>query len=199
MAQTFTNNAGSMTPQVGVGRDYPMQMAVGRIGDLFDISASRMVSGNNETTNWLPFGVPLVRNSSGVLPNSAQVASAAGAILGISVLTDVHELGSRDAATPYQEGIRATPYQEGIRPGYAVNILKEGAIYIEVFEAVAPGEALRYFKSGVNAGKWGKTASAGNSLALAAGAWEIERGAAAGGLLVLRVNSPAALTFTADT
>ena len=135
-------------------------------------------------------GVPLVRNGSGVLPNSAQVASGAGALLGISVLTDVHELGSRDAATPYQAGIR---------PDHAVNILKEGAIYIEVFEAVAPGDALRYFKSGANAGKWGKTASAGNSLALAAGAWEIERGAAAGGLLVLRVNAPAALTFTADT
>ena len=190
MAQTFTNNAGSTSPQVGVGRDYPMQMAIGRVGELADISASRIVSGSNETAGWLAFGVPLVRNSSGVLPNSAQVASGAGALLGISVLTDVHELGSRDAATPYQEGIR---------PGYAVNILKQGAIYIEVFEVVAPGDALRYFKSGANAGKWGKTASAGNSLALAAGAWEIERGAAAGGLLILRVNAPAALTFTADT
>jgi hypothetical protein len=189
MAQTYTNNAGSMTPQVGVGRDYPMQMAIGRIGELADISGSRIISGSNETTGVLPFGVPLVRNSSGVLPNSAQVAAAAGAILGISVLTDVQELSHRDAATPYQQGIH---------PGYAVNILKEGAIYIEVFEAVAPGEALRYFKSGTNAGKWGKTASAGNSLNLAAGAWEIERGAAAGGLLVLRVNAPAALTFTAD-
>lgn len=189
MAQTFTNNAGSMNPQVGVGRDYPMQMAIGRIGELADISGSRIISGSNETTGWLPFGVPLVRNTDGVLPNSAKVASAAGAILGISVLTDVQELAHREAATPYQGGIR---------PGYAVNILKEGAIYIEVFEAVDPGNALRYFKSGANAGKWGKTASAGNSLALAAGAWEIERGAAAGGLLVLRVNSPAALTFTAD-
>lgn len=190
MAQTFTNNAGSTSPQVGVGRDYPMQMAISRVGELADISASRIVSGSNETASWIPFGVPLVRNGSGVLPNSAQVASGAGALLGISVLTDVHELGSRDAATPYQEGIR---------PGSAVNILKQGAIYIQVFEAVAPGDALRYFKSGANAGKWGKTASAGNSLALAAGAWEIERGAAAGGLLVLRVNAPAALTFTADT
>jgi hypothetical protein len=188
MAQTFTNNAGT-GPQTGVGRDYPMQMAIGRIGELADISNTTTISGSNETTGRIPFGVPLVRNGSGLLPNSTQVASAAGAILGISVLTDVHELASRDAATPYQEGIP---------PGYAVNILKVGAIYIEVWEAVAPGNALRYFKSGVNAGKWGKTASAGNSLNLAAGNWEIERGASAGGLVVLRVNAPAALTFTAD-
>jgi hypothetical protein len=190
MAQTFTNNTPAGTvPQAGVGRDYPMQMAIGRIGELADISGSLIISGNNETTGRISFGVPLVRNGSGVLPNSVQVASAAGAILGFSVLTDVHEVAHRQAATPYQEGIL---------PNMAVNVLKQGAIYLEVFEALAPGNALRYFKSGTNAGKWGKTASAGNSLNLAAGNWEIEKGASAGGLIVLRVNAPAALTFTAD-
>lgn len=190
MAQTFTNNPPAGTvPQAGVGRDYPMQMAIGRVGELVDLSNTTIVSGNNETTARIPFGVPLVRNGSGVLPNSAQVATAAGAILGLSVFTDVHEVAHRQAAVPYQEGVL---------PNMAMNILKVGAIYLEVFEAVAPGNALRYFKSGSNAGKWGKTASAGNSLNLAAGNWEIERGAAAGGLLVVRFNAPAALTFTAD-
>jgi hypothetical protein len=188
MAQTFTNNPGT-GPQAGVGRDYPMQMATGRIGELADISGSLIISGNNETTGRIPFGVPLVRNTSGLLPNSAQVASAAGAILGISVLTDVHEVAHHQAAVPYQEGVP---------PNMAINILKQGAIYLDLWEAVAPGNALRYFKSGTNAGRWGKTASAGNSLSLAAGNWEIERGAAAGGLLILRVNAPGALTFTAD-
>lgn len=187
MAQTFTNNPG--TVDAGVGRDYPMQMAIGRVGELADISGSLIISGNNETTNRIPFGVPLVRNTSGVLPNSAQVASAAGALMGLSVLTDTNELAHHQAAVPYLGGVPS---------GKAINILKEGAIYIEVWEAIAPGNALRYFKSGTNAGKWGKTASAGNSLNLSAGAWEIEKGAAAGGLAVLRINTPAALVFTAD-
>lgn len=188
MAQTYTNNAGT-GPQTGIGRDYPMQLAIGRIGELADISHSTIISGNNETAGRIPFGVPLVRNSAGVLPNSVQVASAAGAILGLSVLTDVHEVSHRQAAAPYAEGIE---------PLDAVNILKVGAIYIEVYQAVAVTDALRYFKSGVNAGKWGTTASAGNSLQLTAGSWEIEKGAAAGGLLILRVNAPGALAFTAD-
>ncbi len=188
MAQTYTNNPGT-GPQTGVGRDYPMQLAIGRIGELADISHSTIISGNNETASRIPFGVPLVRNGSGVLPNSVQVASAAGAILGLSVLTDVHEVAHRTAAVPYAEGIE---------PNDAVNILKVGAIYIETYQAVALGAALRYFKSGANAGKWGTTASAGNSLLLSAGNWEIEKPAASAGLLVLRINAPGALTFTAD-
>jgi hypothetical protein len=130
MAQTFTNNPGTVF--AGVGRDYPMQMGIGRIGELADISSS------------------------------------------------------------------ATPYQEGIAPNDAVNILKVGAIYIDCWESLAPGNALRYFKSGTNAGRWGKTASAGNSLLFSAGGWEIERPAAAGGLAILRINTPAGLVVTAD-
>ena len=188
MPQTFTNNPGT-GPQTGVGRDYPMQMNIGRIGELADISHSTIISGNNETAARIGFGLPLARNGSGVLPNSVQVASAAGAILGFSVLTDVHEVSHRQAAVPYAEGIE---------PGDAVNILKVGAIYLDVFQAVVPGNPLRYYRTGVNAGRWGTAAAAGVSLALAAGNWEIERGAAANGLLILRVNAPGALTFTAD-
>ena len=55
-------------------------LAIGRAGELADISGSLIISGNNETAGRSPFGVPLVRNTSGVLPNSAQVASAAGTL-----------------------------------------------------------------------------------------------------------------------
>lgn len=187
MAQTFTNNVA--TVDAGVGRDYPMQMGIGRAGELADISGSLIISGNNETAGRIPYGVPLVRNNSGVLPNSAQVASGAGTLLGLNVLTDTNELTHRQASVPYLGGVPS---------GKAMNILKVGALYIEVWESLAPGNSLRFFKSGANAGKWGKTASAGNSLLLSAGAWEIERGAAAGGLAVIRINTPAALVFTAD-
>jgi hypothetical protein len=187
MAQTFTNNAGTVF--AGVGRDYPMQMGIGRIGELADISNSTIISGNNETTARILFGIPLIRNGSGVLPNSVTPAVAASTIFGLSVLTDVHEVSHRQAATPYQEGIE---------PNDAVNVLKVGAIYIDCWESLAPGNALRYFKSGIYAGRWGKTASTGNSLNFSAGGWEIERPAAAGGLAIVRFNTPAALVVTAD-
>jgi hypothetical protein len=187
MPQTYTNNPASLFQ--GVGRDYAMNVPVGRIGECADISTSLIVSGNNETTGRIPFGVPLARNGSGVLPNSVSVAAAAGAILGLSVLTDVHEISHR---------LAAVPYQEGIEPGDAVNILKQGAIYLDVFQAVTTANPLRYYRTGVNAGRWGTASSAGVSLLLTAGNWEIERGAGAGGLLTLRINAPGALTFTAD-
>jgi hypothetical protein len=187
MAQTFTNNAGSVF--AGVGRDYPMQMGIGRIGELADISSSTIISGSNETAARILFGIPVIRNGSGVLPNSVTPAVAASTILGLTVLTDVHEVSHREAATPYQKGIA---------PNDAVNLLKVGAIYIDCWETLAPGNALRYFKSGANAGRWGKTASTGNSLNFSAGGWEIERPAAAGGLAILRINTPAGLVVTAD-
>jgi hypothetical protein len=187
MAQTFTNNPGTVF--AGVGRDYSMQMGIGRIGELADISSSTTISGNNETAARILFGIPVIRNGSGVLPNSCTPAVAASTILGITYLTDVHEVSHRDAATPNQEGIK---------PGGAVNILKVGAIYLDCCESLAPGNSLRYFKSGTNAGRWGKTASAGNSLLFSAGGWEIERPAAAGGLAIVRFNTPAALVVTAD-
>ena len=187
MAQTYTNNPGSVF--AGVGRDYPMQMGIGRIGELADISSSTIVSGNNETAARILFGIPLIRNGSGVLPNSVTPAVAASTIFGFSVLTDVHEVSHRQASTPYQEGIE---------PNDAVNVLKVGALYIDCWESLAPGNPLRYFKSGVNAGRWGKTASTGNSLNFSAGGWEIERPAAAGGLAIVRFNTPAALVVTAD-
>ena len=187
MAQTFTNNAGSVF--AGVGRDYPMQLGIGRGGELADISNSTIVSGNNETAARILFGIPLIRNGSGVLPNSVTPAVAASTIFGFSVLTDVHQVSHCQAATPYQKGIE---------PNDAVNVLKVGALYIDCWESLAPGNPLRYFKSGANAGRWGKTASVGNSLNFSAGGWEIERPAAAGGLAIVRFNTPAALVVTAD-
>jgi hypothetical protein len=188
MAQTFTNNAGSGT-QMAIGRDYAMQMAVGRVGELADISNSLVVTGNNETVGRIPYGVPLVRNGSGVLPNSAAVISAAGACLGLSLRSDANEAAHRQAAVPYGEGVE---------PLDAINILKAGAIFIQTYQTVTTANPLRYFRTGPNAGLWGTTVSAGNSLLLSAGNWEIERGVTGAGLMVLRINTPGALTFTLD-
>lgn len=155
-------------------------------GQIATIGPAAILSGANETGARIPFGVPLAVNGSGVLPNSAQVRTTAGALLGISVRTQTVE---RDGPPNYADGIP---------DGRAVNILTQGFIYLECWETVLPTDALRYFKSGVNAGKWGKTASVGNSLNLAAGGWAIRKGGSASQLLVLEINTPANLTVTAD-
>lgn len=188
MAQTFDTVAGDGIQ--GVQSSYPLLLDAGVVGQVADMSEVDAIGGMNETASWIPYGIPLVRNGSGVAPNSCQPITAAGSLLGFSLRTNVRELGSRDANPAYRDGVP---------PKAQVNILKKGTILIEVFEAVAPGDALRYFKSGTNAGKFGKTASAGNSLLFTAGSWEIRKGAAAGGLLRLHIDTPAAIALTADT
>jgi hypothetical protein len=186
MAQTYTTNAASDTTQ-GVQSDYPLDMDRGIPGQLADLSDTHVISGSNETANRIAYGVPLVRNNSGVLPNSAQPATAASTLLGLHVRTHTQEFSP------------PPNYSQGVPPGQAINILKRGAIYLEVVEAVAPGDALRYYKSGPNAGKWGKTASAGNSLLLTAGNWEIQKAGKVGQVLKVYFNCPANVAVTADT
>lgn len=184
MALTFTTTAS--TTDDGAQIAYAMIGDRGFPGQIATIGPSTILTGANETGARIAYGVPLGLNGSGVLPNSASVRTTAGALLGISVRTQV---SMRDGPTSYADGIP---------DGAAINILTQGLIFLEVYEALAIGDALRYFKSGTNIGKWGKTASTGNSLALAAGGWVIRKAAAAGGVAVVEINTPAQLTVTAD-
>lgn len=186
MAQTYTTTAASDTT-TGAQSDYPLDKDRGNPGQIADLSDTFIVSGSNETANRIAYGIPLVRNGSGVLPNSAQPATAASTLLGINVRSHTQEFGPPPA------------YAQGVPAGQGLNILKRGAVFLEVMEAVAPGDALRYHKSGPNAGKWGKTASPGNTLLLTAGNWEIQKAGAVGRVLKVYFNCPANVAVTADT
>lgn len=190
MAQTFTPTA--VTSGEGAQYDYPLQLNIGIPGQIADLGNLRVITGANETGSLLAYGVPVVTNSSGLLANSCRLASGAGAILGITARSSTQEKQNIPAIGS------APSYSEGIPNLKAVNILTQGTIYLEVMEAVALGDTLRFHKSGANTGKWGKTASAGNTLALAAGGWVIRRAGAVGLVLELEINTPAQLTFTAD-
>lgn len=191
MAQTFTPTA--VSSGEGAQLSYPMQIDRGIPGQISDLSTLRVITGANETGALIAYGVPVIVNSSGVLANSCKLANVAGAILGITARTAVHEKTGIPAIGS------APSYSEGIPDLKAVNILTQGTIYLEVMENVAPGDALRFHKSGANAGKWGKTASNGHTLALAAGGWVIRKSGTSSRVLALEINTPAQLTFTADT
>lgn len=170
----------------GAQINYPMAPDLGVAGQIATTSHTRILSGNNETGNRIAYGVPLGTNSTGVLPNSVQMRTTAGTLIGISARSHVFE----KAGPPN--------YEDGIPSGSAVNILTAGFIYLPVWEAVAATDSLRFFKSGANAGFWGKTASAGNSLLLPAGNWSIRKGGAAGQVIQVEFNFPAGLSLTAD-
>ena len=190
MAQTFTPTA--VSSGEGAQLDYPMRQDRGIPGQIADLSTMRVITGNNETGGVIAYGVPLAANSSGVLANSCKLANAAGAILGLSARSAVFEKTGIPAPGS------APSYTEGIPDLKAVNILTQGTIYLEVMEAVAPGDNLRFHKSGANAGKWGKTSSTGNTLLLAAGGWVIRKSGSSTLVIALEINTPAQLTFTAD-
>lgn len=190
MAQTFTPTA--VSSGEGAQLSYDMQLLRGIPGQIADLSISRVVSGNNETGSSIAYGVPVTANSSGVLANSCKLATTAVAILGISARSAVFEKTGVPAIGS------APSYTEGVPDLKAVNILTQGTIYLEVMETVNPGDNLRFHKSGANAGKWGKTASAGNTLLLGAGGWVIRKGGTSSQVLALEINTPAQLSFTAD-
>ncbi len=89
MAQTFTPTA--VTAGEGAQLNYPLQLDRGNPGQIADLSLSRTITGANETGAMLAFGVPVNANSAGVLANSCKLATTAGAILGITARTAVHE------------------------------------------------------------------------------------------------------------
>jgi len=185
MALIVTTTASSVDDGAQIA--YPLIADRGLPGQIADLRDANITTGHNETAARIPFGIPVRLNSSGVLPNSCTPLTAAGSILGLTARTAVAE---RDGPSG--------SYADGIPVGAAVNILTRGPIYLEVIEGVALTDSLRYFKSGANAGKWGKTASAGNSLLLTAGNWAIRKAGAVGTVLLLEINTPAALAFTAD-
>jgi hypothetical protein len=170
----------------GAQISYPMTPDLGIAGQIATIGNTRILSGSNETSSRIAYGVPLGINSSGLLPNSVQTRTTAGALIGISARSHVFEKGGPPT------------YEDGIPPGSAVNILTAGTIYLQVWEAVAATDALRFFKSGANAGFWGKTASAGNSLLFPAGNWAIRKGGSAGQVIQVEFNFPAGVSLTAD-
>lgn len=180
----FTTTASTVDDGAQIA--YPALADRGIPGQIATIGPSSILTGANETGSRLNFGAPLALNGSGLLPNSVRLPTGAGAILGIAARTQTTE---RDGPPNYADGIP---------DGRAVNILTRGIIYLDVWETVAIGAALRWFRTGTNAGRWGTTASAGNSLNLAAGGWIIRKAGNASTVLMLEINTPAQLSFTAD-
>ena len=207
MAVTFTNTI--VTDPKGVQGDYPLELIPGHEGMLVDLQAYVSRSYYNQSGGAIPFGRLLQLDTDPVTNDVYACELAAGAtnVIGISIDSFAFEAAERKN-TAYignptwlredAEGKEHVGYPEE----QALNVMSKGVIWVYTVEAVAMGDDVRAFitdqsgtTSGADQGRFGKTASVGNTVLIAGARWLSETTEA--GLAQLELDIPAS-TFTAD-
>jgi hypothetical protein len=204
MAATFT--ATTVTNPSGAQGSYPLVEAAGHEGMIADLQAYVSRSFRNQSGAAIPFGVLVMTDNSPTSNNALAVEPATGAtgIVGLAIDSLTFE-GSRggSAYTPVP-----TPFAADGRLGYpnteTVNVLSKGVVWVYTTEAVALGDAVRFWDTdnsgsvtGAFLGRFCKTASTTKTTAVTAGArWLSETSGA--GLVLLELDIPAC-TFAADS
>ena len=201
MPVTFTPTV--VTNPQGAQGSYPLTMTLGQEGAIADLQAyvsrsyrnqsgavipfGSLVFTDNTPTSNDPFAVALAVSGAGVVGLASQVKIFEGALGGI------YDTGATDA-----NGLLGYPDLQ------TVSVISKGVIWVYSAEAIALGDAVRYFGvshhatlAGSHAGRWGKTAVANKTFALTTGARWLSETAAAG-LVMLEIDMPT-ITFTADT
>ena len=182
---------------VGAQGAYPQTLTKGHEGLIGDLQAYVSRSYTNETSAAIPFGHALIRDAaaSGDGVKLPAGASATG-ILGIAVDSNVFEVNA-DAKTA--DGRVGYPDKE------MVNVLSKGVVYVFSKDAIALGDAVRLFHTDSASassnkgykGRFCKTAEAGKTFEVTAGARWLSA-CAAGGIALLEIDIPG-LAVTADT
>jgi hypothetical protein len=204
MAATFT--ATTVTNPSGAQGSYPLVEVAGHEGMIADLQAYVSRSFRNQSGAAIPFGVLVMTDNSPTSNNALAVDTATGAtgIVGLAVSSLTFEgVSGGSAYTPVP-----TPFAADGRVGYpdkeTVNVLSKGVIWVYTTEAVALGDAVRFWDtdysgtvSGAFLGRFCKTASGTRTTAVTAGArWLSETSGA--GLVLLELDIPAC-TFAADS
>lgn len=204
MAVSFTPT--TVTNPAGVQGSYPLELTVGQEGQIADMQAYVTRSYRNQSGAALPFGVLVATDNDPTSndPLAVQIATGATGIVGLTVSSLTFEgasLGSTYTPNP-------TPVYSDGRYGYpdkqTVSVLSKGVVWVYTTEAVALGDAVRFWDTanaptvaGAFLGRFCKTASTTKTTAITAGArWLSETTGA--GLVLLELDLPAA-TFAADS
>ena len=205
MAVTFTNTI--VNNPEGVQGSYPQELVAGHEGMLADLQAYVSRSYRNQTGAAIPFG-RLVATDSSPASNDAYAVELAGGvngIVGITIDSLTFETVSQPVYNRDPSPIR-TDAEGTEHVGYpdkqSLNVMSKGVIWVYTVEAVSLGDDVRAFisdqsgsTSGADQGRFGSTASAGNTVAIAGARWLSETTGA--GLALLELDIPAS-TFTAD-
>jgi len=202
MAVTFT--ATTVANPSGVQGSYPQAQVKGHEGMIADLQAYVSRSFRNQSGAAIPYGALVMTDNAPTSNDALAVELATGTTLiqGIAVsslTTEGATLGSSYTPVP-------TPYYSDGRMGYpdkeTVNVVSKGVVWVYSVDAIAIGDAVRFYKadnSGTTAGaflgRFGKTAAATKTVLVAGARWVSETTAA--GLVLLELDIPGQ-TYTAD-
>jgi|GEM_PF-1878807 len=207
MAVTFTNTI--VTSPEGVQGDYPLELVKSHEGMLADLQAYVSRSYFNQTGAAIPFGRLLQTDNTPTTNDvyASELAAGATNIIGISIDSFTFEAveGANSHYTGKPTWLR-TDAEGSEHVGYpneqVLNVMSKGVIWVYAVEAVALGDDVRAFisdqsgsTSGADQGRFGSTASAGNTVLIGGARWLSETTEA--GLALLELDIPAS-TFTAD-
>lgn len=204
MAITYTTT--SVSNPSGAQGSYPLELTNGHEGLIADLQAYVSRSYTNESSAVIPFGHAVIIDSAATSGLGAKLPAGAAAtdVLGIAVDSNVFENSAESTYT-------STPTNKTAdgRVGYPdkqmVNVLSKGVIWVYTADAVALGDAVRLFhtdsataaSNGGYKGRFGKTAEAGKTFEVTAGARWLSA-ASAGNIALLEIDIPT-LTVSADT
>lgn len=196
MAVTYSESL--VSNPAGAQGSYPQTLTRGHEGMLGDLQAYVSRSYRNETGAVIPFGHALLQNGSGTADASAKLPAGASAtnIVGLALDSNTFEVNA-DAKTA--DGRVGYPDKE------TVNVMSKGVAYVYSAHAIAMGDAVRLFhtnsasvsSNGGYVGRFGKTAEAGKTFEVTAGARWLSS-CAAGGIALLEIDIPG-LAVSADT
>lgn len=201
MAVTFT--ATTVSNPTGAQGSYPLREVVGHEGMVADLQTYVSRSFRNQTGAAIPFGALVMTDTtSGYDALAVKLATATSQIQGMVVSSQVIEgntLGSAYTPVP-------TPYYSDGRMGYpdkeTVNVVSKGVVWVYTVEAIALTDAVRFYKAdysgtttGAYLGRFGKTAVATKTIAVAGARWLSKTTGA--GLVLLELDIPGQ-TYTAD-
>lgn len=204
MAVSFT--ATTVSNPTGAQGTYLQRLVVGHEGMIADLQAYVCRTYRNQSGVAIPFGVLVMTDNSPTSndPLAIEIATGTTLIQGLAVSSMTME-GVQPQGAAYTPN--PTPYAADGRLGYAdkqtVNVVSKGVVWVWTTEAVALGDAVRFWKAdytgtvtGAFLGRFAKTAVATKTVAVTAGArWLSETSGA--GLALLEIDIPAC-TYSAD-
>lgn len=203
MAVAFTPT--TVSNPSGAQGSYPLDLTAGHEGMLADLQAYVCRSYRNQSGAAIPYGVLVQTDNTPTSndPYAVELVSGVTNVQGMAISSQVLEgasLGSSYTPNP-------TPVGPNDRYGYpdkeTVNVVSKGVIWVYSAEAIALGDAVRYFISdhsgtlaGAFQGRFGKSAVSATTVNVTAGArWVSETTAA--GLVLLEIDIPG-MTYAAD-
>jgi len=203
MAITYTTT--TVANPSGAQGSYPLELTNGHEGLIADLQAYVSRSYTNETSAVIPYGHAVIIDGAATSGLGAKLPAGASAtdVLGIAVDSNVFENVS-GTYTPVPTN-KTTDGRIGYPDKQMVNVLSKGVIWVYTADAVALGDAVRLFhtdsasasSNGGYKGRFGKTAEAGYTFEITAGARWLSA-ASAGNIALLEIDIPT-LTVSADT